>query len=197
MLPDHSMDARIAAARQALGEKCVILGHHYQRDEVIRFADFQGDSYKLSQHGRRRQGRYIVFAASISWRKAPTSWRAPDSRSSCPTSTPAARWPTWPKSARRKPLGAIGRAGPDHRGRQRAYADYLHQLRGGHQGLLRGAGRRGLHLVQRAAALQLGLCAQSPGVFLPDQHLARNTGYAMGIPLDEMVVWDPFMPRAG
>src|SRR5262249_1779071 len=49
VLPDHTMDARIAAARRELGSRAVILGHHYQRDEVIRFADFRGDSYKLAQ----------------------------------------------------------------------------------------------------------------------------------------------------
>jgi hypothetical protein len=67
VMPDHSMDARIAAARSALGDTTVMLGHHYQRDEVIRFADFTGDSYKLS------------------WRRAPTCWGATISRSSCPT----------------------------------------------------------------------------------------------------------------
>ena len=48
-LPDHSMDSRIAAAREKLGSSAILLGHHYQRDEVIRFADFTGDSYKLSK----------------------------------------------------------------------------------------------------------------------------------------------------
>ena len=61
VLPDHTMDERIAAARQALGRDCVILGHHYQRDEVIRFADFRGDSYKLAQEAAATNGKYIVF----------------------------------------------------------------------------------------------------------------------------------------
>src|SRR5271170_496468 len=61
VLPDHTMDERIAAARKALGRECVILGHHYQRDEVIRFADFRGDSYKLSQEAAKAAGKYIVF----------------------------------------------------------------------------------------------------------------------------------------
>src|SRR5256886_8123484 len=59
--PDHSVDPRIAAARQALGRDLVILGHHYQRDEVIRFSDFRGDSYKLSQQAASAGGKYIVF----------------------------------------------------------------------------------------------------------------------------------------
>ena len=61
VLPDNTMDERIAAAREALGRECVILGHHYQRDEVIRFADFRGDSYKLAQEAARAGGKYIVF----------------------------------------------------------------------------------------------------------------------------------------
>ena len=61
VLPDHTMDARIAAARKALGTSTVVLGHHYQRDEVIRFADFRGDSYKLAQEAARTQAEYIVF----------------------------------------------------------------------------------------------------------------------------------------
>jgi quinolinate synthase len=60
-LPDHTLDERIRAARMALGRDLVILGHHYQRDEVIQFADFRGDSYKLSQEAAKAGGKYIVF----------------------------------------------------------------------------------------------------------------------------------------
>src|ERR1700734_2440192 len=59
--PDHTMDARIAAAREKLGKDVVLLGHHYQRDEVIRFADFTGDSYKLSKVAAETGARYMVF----------------------------------------------------------------------------------------------------------------------------------------
>jgi quinolinate synthase len=61
VLPDTSMNERIAAAKRELGEDCIILGHHYQRDEVIRFADYTGDSYKLSKMAAQARGRYIVF----------------------------------------------------------------------------------------------------------------------------------------
>ncbi len=55
------MDDRIAAAREKLADDVVILGHHYQRDEVIRYADFTGDSYKLSKQAAHAAGKYIVF----------------------------------------------------------------------------------------------------------------------------------------
>src|SRR3954463_1095926 len=61
-LSDEEMDARIAAAKSALGRRLVILGHHYQRDEVIKFADYTGDSYKLAQQiTRHPDADYIVF----------------------------------------------------------------------------------------------------------------------------------------
>ncbi len=59
--PDHTMDARIAGARATLGTDVVLLGHHYQRDEVIRFADFTGDSYKLSKVASETDAKYMLF----------------------------------------------------------------------------------------------------------------------------------------
>src|SRR5579864_3127731 len=61
VLPDRTMDDRIRAAKEALGTDLVVLGHHYQRDEVIRFADFRGDSYRLSKIAAEAESRYIVF----------------------------------------------------------------------------------------------------------------------------------------
>src|SRR3954468_546407 len=61
-LSDEEMDARIAAARKALGSRVVILGHHYQRDEVIKFADYTGDSYKLAgEIARHPEAEFIIF----------------------------------------------------------------------------------------------------------------------------------------
>src|SRR5215213_1900213 len=76
-LSDAEMDARIAAARAKLGKRLVILGHHYQRDEVIKFADYTGDSYKLSQLAAR-------------W---PTWWTPISSRCAGPISS---RWVSVP-----------------------------------------------------------------------------------------------------
>src|ERR1700730_10267682 len=61
-LSDEEMDCRIATARAALGHRLVILGHHYQRDEVIKFADYTGDSFRLArQVGAHPEAEFIVF----------------------------------------------------------------------------------------------------------------------------------------
>src|SRR5499427_631369 len=61
-LTDQEMNRRIAAAKTALGRRLVILGHHYQRDEVIAFADYAGDSYKLAgQVSKHPDAEFIVF----------------------------------------------------------------------------------------------------------------------------------------
>src|SRR6266436_3072880 len=61
-MPGEELDQRIAAARAVLGDRLVILGHHYQRDEIIKYADFRGDSFKLAQLAAARpQADYIVF----------------------------------------------------------------------------------------------------------------------------------------
>src|SRR5271166_3017600 len=61
LVPDNTLDDRIAAAKAKLGKDVVILGHHYQRDEVVKFADFRGDSLKLSQQASETNGKYVVF----------------------------------------------------------------------------------------------------------------------------------------
>src|SRR5689334_10618275 len=61
LVPDNALNDRIAAAKARLGQDVVILGHHYQRDEVVKFADFRGDSLKLSFQASQAEGRYIVF----------------------------------------------------------------------------------------------------------------------------------------
>src|ERR1043166_6741269 len=61
-LSDAELDARLAAARARLGRRVLILGHHYQRDEVIKFADYIGDSFKLARHVAQHPGaEFIVF----------------------------------------------------------------------------------------------------------------------------------------
>ena len=65
LLDDEECDARIISAKAKLGSRCVILGHHYQRDEVFKHADFTGDSLKLSRDAAQSEAEYIVFLSLI------------------------------------------------------------------------------------------------------------------------------------
>ena len=63
-LNDQDCEERIIRAKQALGDRVVILGHHYQRDEIFKHADFSGDSLKLSRQAADSSAEYIVFCGA-------------------------------------------------------------------------------------------------------------------------------------
>jgi quinolinate synthase len=94
-LSDAELDARIRAAKAALGSRLLILGHHYQRDEIVKYADFLGDSYRLSQRGSQSDAEFIIFCGVHFMAESATSWRSRTSASSCRTWAPVARWRTW------------------------------------------------------------------------------------------------------
>ena len=199
-LPDHTMDARIAAAREKLGASTVILGHHYQRDEVIRFADFTGDSYKLSQAAAETHAQYIVFcgvhfmaeSADVLGRPKGPGQPAqqvilPDLNAGCSMADMAeisqveGCWEALEKldlTADMIPL------------------TYMNST----AAIKAFCGERGGLVCTSSnarAAFEWAFARGKRILFLPDQHLGRNTGYAMGIPLDEMVVWDPWGLQGG
>jgi quinolinate synthase len=196
VMPDDTMDARIAAAREKLGTDAVILGHHYQRDEVIRFADFTGDSYKLSKAASETNAKYMVFCgvhfmaetADILGRP----WQQvilPDLNAGCSMAD----------------MAEIGQVEDCWEALERA-------------GVVAGEGILPLTYMNSAANIK-AFCGERGGLvctssnaraafewafkragkilFLPDQHLGRNTAFAMGIPLNEMVVWDPYQINGG
>src|SRR5450631_2605057 len=205
VLPDNTMDDRIAAARKVLGRECVILGHHYQRDEVIRFADFRGDSYKLAQQAAHAGGKYIVFcgvhfmAESADILSHPGQVTIlPDLNAGCSMADMAEITQVedcW------EHLVAAGLT--DELGEGVTPITYMNST----AAIKAFCGERGGLVCTSSnagAAFKWGFKNQRTGalqsqkiLFLPDQHLGRNTGYAMGIPLNEMVVWDPFMPNGG
>ncbi|ADW67893.1 quinolinate synthase NadA [Granulicella tundricola] len=192
--PDHTMDARIAAARAKLGKQALILGHHYQRDEVIRFADFTGDSYKLSKVAAETDAKYILFcgvhfmAESADVLAQP--WQTvilPDLNAGCSMAD----------------MAEIGQV-------ENCW-DSLERLGVG-EGLIPLTYMNSAADIKAFCGERNGLvCTSSnaPGafdwafargqriLFLPDQHLGRNTAFAMGIPMDQMVVWDPYMINGG
>jgi quinolinate synthase len=197
-LPDNTMDARIAAARRELGGRAVVLGHHYQRDEVIRFADFRGDSYKLAQEAARTRAEYIIFCgvhfmAESADVLAQSGQQVilPDLNAGCSMADMAeigqveACW---------KQLVKLGIT--DELGRGITPLTYMNST----AAIKAFCGERGGLVCTSSnapSAFRWAFERNEKILFLPDQHLGRNTAFAMGIPLDECVVWDPFMLMGG
>ena len=198
VLPDRSMDARIAAARRDLGSEVVILGHHYQRDEVIRFADFRGDSFKLSQEAARTRAEYIVFCgvhfmaeSADVLAHAGQQVILPDLNAGCSMADMAEIGQVescWEQ------LVSLGLT--DEEGRGITPLTYMNST----AAIKAFCGERGGLVCTSSnapAAFRWGFARNQKILFLPDQHLGRNTAYAMGIPLEQCVVWDPFMINGG
>ncbi len=198
VLPDHSMDARISAAKHELGSRAVILGHHYQRDEVIRFADFRGDSYKLAQEAARASAEYIVFcgvhfmAESADVLAHPGQQVIlPDLNAGCSMADMAEIGQVescWDQ------LVALGLT--DEEGRGITPLTYMNSS----AAIKAFCGERGGLVCTSSnapAAFRWAFERNEKILFLPDQHLGRNTAFRMGIPLEQCVVWDPFMIGGG
>src|SRR5271154_2014991 len=196
--PDHTMDDRIAAARATLGTDVVLLGHHYQRDEVIRFADFTGDSYKLSKVASETKAKYMLFCGVHFMAETADvlgqSWQQvilPDLNAGCSMADMAEIGQVedcW-DALERAGLTAEGTGGLI----PLTYMNSAANIKGfcGERG--------GLVCTSSNAqgAFEWVFARAGKILFLPDQHLGRNTAFAMGIPLSEMVVWDPYQINGG
>jgi quinolinate synthase len=198
LLPDHSLDERIAAAKERLRGQAIILGHHYQRDEVIRFADFRGDSYRLSQQAARAEGRYIVFcgvhfmAESADLLSRPGQVVIlPDLNAGCSMADMAEITQVEDCWEQLVEAGLTSEGGEGI-----TPITYINST----AAIKAFCGERGGVVCtssNAAAAMRWGWEHNPRLLFLPDQHLGRNTGYAMGVPLEHMVVWDPYRPGGG
>jgi quinolinate synthase len=193
-LPDHSMDERIREARFKLGATTLLLGHHYQRDEVIRFADATGDSYKLSRIAAETDAKYIVFCGvHFMAESADVLGNAgqqvilPDLNAGCSMADMAeisqveACWEALER------LGLADETVP---------ITYMNST----AAIKAFCGERGGLVCTSSnarAAFEWAFARGKRILFLPDQHLGRNTGWAMGIPLEEMAVWDPWGLQGG
>ena len=193
-LSDEEMDVRIAAAREKLGSRLVILGHHYQRDEVIKFADFTGDSFRLArQIASRPEADYIVFcgvhfmAESADILCAPHQQVIlPDLAAGCSMADMASpeQLETCWEELTQMGISAV------------VPVTYINSA----AAIKAFVGERGGTVCTSSnapATLEWAFERGEKILFLPDQHLGRNTAYRMGIPLDQMVVWDPHQVFGG
>src|SRR6202165_1064546 len=194
LVPDNALDDRIAAANARLGQDVVILGHHYQRDEVVKFADFRGDSLKLSFQASQAEGRYIVFcgvhfmaeSADILRREHQTVI-LPDLNAGCSMADMA-------------DIGQVEACWSELSSlldsRKVIPVTYMNST----AAIKAFTGEQGGSVCTSSNAAGVMKWAFEKGekvLFLPDEHLGRNTGYRMGIPLEQMIVWDPYQEFGG
>lgn len=194
-LPPEELDRRIRAARAALGSRLVVLGHHYQRDEVIRYADHTGDSFKLARHAAAQEGiEYVLFCGVHFMAESADILTPPEVAVILPNmaagcsmadmADPADVFAAWDE---------LTAALPGERVIPVTYMNSAASLKAF-------VGRHGGIVCTSSNAPRTFEYAFARGdkvLFFPDQHLGRNTGFDMGIPLDEMVVWDWRRPLGG
>ena len=195
LLDDAECETRIDAAKRKLGDRCVILGHHYQRDEVFRHADLTGDSLKLSREAAKSGAEYIVFCGVHFMAEVADILSRPDQIAILPdlaagcSMADMANLPAVERSWRE--LSQV--LDPDATITPVTYINSAADLKAF-------CGRHGGIVCTSSNArkiLEWSFAQREKVLFFPDQHLGRNTGYRMGIPLDEMVTWDFTQPMGG
>lgn len=193
-MPRPERDARIWALRRQIGDDLVILGHHYQRDEVIQFADFRGDSFKLSQQAASRtDARYILFCGVHFMAESADILAQPGQQVILPNLEAGCSMADMAKPADVEAcwdqLTELGITGI-------VPITYMNSA----ASLKAFCGRNGGIVCTSSNARRVYDWAFERGdklLFFPDEHLGRNTAVKKGIPLDKMVVWDPFQPLGG
>ena len=195
LLDDADCEARIVAAKAALGERCVILGHHYQRDEVFRHADLTGDSLNLSREAGQSSAQYIVFCGVHFMAEVADILSRPEQIAILPDLAAGC------SMADMANLAAVERGwrelaqviDPDQTVTPVTYINSAADLKafcGQHGGIVCTSSNA-------RRILDWSFAQRDKVLFFPDQHLGRNTGYRMGIPLDDMVTWDFTKPQGG
>ena len=195
LLDDTECEDRILAAKEKLGSRCVILGHHYQRDEVFRHATFTGDSLKLSRLASQSEAEYIVFCGVHFMAEVADILSRPEQISILPDLSAGCSMADMANlvNVERcwKELATV--LDPEETITPVTYINSAADLKSF-------CGRHGGIVCTSSNArkiLEWSFARKEKVLFFPDQHLGRNTGYRMGIPLDEMVLWDFTKPMGG
>lgn len=195
-LSDAELKIRIDDAKHALGRQLVILGHHYQQDDIIAFADYAGDSFELARKAQQQHdARYVIFcgvhfmAESADILTDPSVHVIlPDLGAGCSMADMANLDQTldcWDQ---------LAAACPDQQIIPITYINSSAAIKsfvGEHGGAVCTSSNCQVILKWALAGGDAPTGQRVKIIFLPDQHLGRNTAFAMGYPLDRMVVWDP------
>jgi quinolinate synthase len=195
---DPTLVARARAAKEALGERLFVLGHHYQRDEVIEFADVTGDSFKLARDAAGRpDAEYIVFCGVHFMAESADILTSPDQQVILPDLAAGCSMADMARLAQVEDCwDGLTDAGVADRVVPVTYMNSSADIKafcGRHGGAVCTSSNADV-------ALEWAF-DQKPDakvLFLPDQHLGRNTAVLkLGMTLDDCVVWDPRQPGGG
>ncbi|PKB82219.1 MAG: quinolinate synthetase [SAR202 cluster bacterium Io17-Chloro-G9] len=195
-LSAEELDHRIRQAKGRLGDSVTILGHHYQREEVIKYADFQGDSFLLSKEAASRaEANFIVFCGVHFMAETACVLCAPHQKVILPNITAGC------SMADMAPMDDVDDAWDDLQdvlGNDGGIVPitYMNSIAGIKALCGRNGGAVGTSS-NAAAVMKWGFESAPRILFLPDQHLGRNTGIKLGLSPDEMVVWNPFKTLGG
>jgi quinolinate synthase len=224
-LSDAELRLRIESAKDTLGSKLVILGHHYQQDDIVDFADYTGDSFELSRYAARQTGAEFVIFCGVHFMAesadilTPETVRVilPDLGAGCSMADMANLDQTeeaWAQLTETCPdqlivpitymnsSAAIKAFVGEHGGAVCTSSNCRNvlewALRGGANAELKTTNdERDSSADVHRSSFRVPRSGKVKILFFPDQHLGRNTAYAMGYPLDKMVVWDPRQDLGG
>lgn len=196
VLADAEAHDRIRAARARLGERAVLLCHHYQRADVYRYADLTGDSLKLARLASQTDADYIVFCGVHFMAEVADILSKPSQMAILPDLAAGCSMADMANLAKvercwRELAEVLDR--PDELITPVTYINSAADLKafcGEHGGIV-------CTSTNAPTILDWAFERREKVLFFPDQHLGRWTGFKKGIPLDEMVVWDPDLEHGG
>lgn len=197
VMSDEEISARIESAREELGSRVIILGHHYQRDDVIEHADLSGDSYQLSVMASQTDALFIVFCGVHFMAESANILGKPNQRvilpdlgAGCSMADMANIEQVEDAWEQLREIGVVGETS------KVAPMTYMNST----AAIKAFCGRNGGVVCTSSNAVPLFdkyLKEYDKMFFFPDQHLGRNTGLKFGIPLDKMALWNPHEELGG
>lgn len=195
-LADEAAHERIRAARARLGDRAVLLVHHYQRADVYQYADLTGDSLKLSRLAGQTDAEYIVFCGVHFMAEVADILSKPNQIAVLPDLAAGCSMADMANLAKverswRELADVLGN--PDECITPVTYINSAADLKafcGEHGGIVCTSSNA-------PKILEWAFAQREKVLFFPDQHLGRWTGYGMGVPLEDMLVWDPDLPNGG
>jgi quinolinate synthase len=192
---DEECQQRIIAAKEKLGKKLVILGHHYQGEGVYRHADYTGDSLKLSRYAAEVDAQYIVFLGVHFMAEVADILSRPDQIAILPDLAAGCSMADMANLAKvERSYRELNKVlNFDETITPLTYINSAADLKafcGEHGGIV-------CTSTNATKMLEWSFARREKVLFFPDQNLGRWSGHKMGIPLEQMPVWDPDQPMGG